>query len=138
MAKLIRPVVAVVVGVILAFVLVVGVEVFSAVVYPPPAEFDGSAEQLHQHVADYPQWVLAICALMWVIIAWISTLVTIRIGGRVAGIIVGLFLVCMVALNISMLPYVMWFEIGMVPAILVAVAIPILRCGRTPQDKKPV
>ena len=49
-----------IVGLFLAFVLIVGVEGFSAVVHPLPEGFGGTMEETCRHVEKYPQWVLAI------------------------------------------------------------------------------
>ena len=53
-------IVGIAVGMVLAFVLVIGVEGFSSVVHPLPAEFKGTMDEMCQHVARYPHWVLGV------------------------------------------------------------------------------
>jgi hypothetical protein len=53
------------VGLGAAFALVVGVGLFSAVVYPLPKDFDGTMEAMCRHVQNYPQWVLAVVVPLW-------------------------------------------------------------------------
>ena len=54
MATVFRSIGAIVAGMLVAFVLVIAVELFSSVVHPLPADFDGSMEQMCEHVARYP------------------------------------------------------------------------------------
>ena len=68
----------------------------------------------------YPDWVLAVAALMWGATAAAATWVASRIGGRLAGAIVTLLLAVALAFNLSMLPYVMWFKIAMPATFFVA------------------
>ena len=53
---------AVVFGMALALALVIGVELFSAVVYPIPADLQGN---IPEHVRRYPHWVLGVVVLAW-------------------------------------------------------------------------
>jgi len=112
-----RTVLGTVAGMALAFALVVVVEMFSAVVHPVPANFDGS---IAEHVRRYPQWVLGIVVLLWGATAAAATWVASRMGGKPAGVIVTLLLASALAFNLSMLPYVMWFKIVMPAAVCVA------------------
>jgi hypothetical protein len=126
MKSAVRTLLAVVAGMALAFVLVVAVELFSAVVHPLPADLDGN---IPEHVRRYPDWVLAVAALMWAATAAAATWVASRIGGRLAGALVTLLLASALAFNLSMLPYVMWFKIAMPAAFCVACLLGI-RYGR--------
>ena len=121
-----RTLLAVVAGLTLAFALVVAVELFSSVVHPLPANFDGN---IPDHVRRYPGWVLGVAALMWAATAAAATWVASRIGGRLAGAIVTLLLAAALAFNLSMLPYVMWFKIAMPAAFFVACLLGI-RTGK--------
>lgn len=94
----------------LAFVLVVAVEAFSAVVHPFPANFDGN---IPAHVRRYPDWVLAVVVPMWSGIALAATWLATRIGNRVAGWIVAALLAWALIFNLTALPYTMWFKIAM-------------------------
>jgi len=117
MKTVVRTLLAVVAGMVLAFVLVVAVEFFSAVVHPFPAGFDGN---IPEHVRRYPGWILGVVVLMWGATAAAATWVAARIGGRLAGALVTLLLASALAFNLSMLPYVMWFKIAMPAAFFVA------------------
>ena len=128
-----RTVLAVVAGMALAFVLVVAVEMFSAVVHPFPPGLDPDAPgSIPEHVRRYPGWILAVCGLMWGATAAAATWVASRIGGRLAGAVVTLLLAAALAFNLSMLPYVMWFKIAMPAAFFVACLIGI-RSGARPR-----
>lgn len=121
MKSAVRTLLAVVAGMTLAFTLVVAVEFFSAVVHPFPPGFDpNSPGSIPEHVRRYPDWVLAVAALMWGATAAAATWVASRIGGRPAGAVVTLLLAAALAFNLSMLPYVMWFKIAMPATFFVA------------------
>lgn len=102
----------IVAGLALAFVLVVAVELFSAVVHPFPEGFEGTEEEICAHVEKYPGWVLAAVVPMWALIVFSSTWVTRKIGGLVASVLVGLLLLVAVGFNQWMLPYPIWFEVA--------------------------
>lgn len=125
MIKVLRVPGSVVVGFVVAFALVIAVELFSAVVHPFPADFSGTPEEMCRHVERYPAWVLAVAAAAWVGTAFVSTWVATRLGGRTAGIILGLFLIWAVGFNVSMLPYPLWFKVSTVVGIPVACLIGI-------------
>lgn len=101
---------AVVAGMALAFVLVMLLEGFSAVVHPFPADFDGNVPE---HVRRYPTWVLAIVVPAWSLTAAAGTWAATRIASRLAGILVALLLAWAIVFNITMLPYAMWFKVVM-------------------------
>ena len=127
MKSVMRTLVAVVAGMALAFVLVVAVELFSAVVHPLPADFDGN---IPEHVRRYPNWILGVVVPMWAATAAAATWVTARLGGRLAGALVTLLLASALAFNLSMLPYVRWFKIAMPAAFFVACLLGIRHGGR--------
>ena len=119
----IRSVVAMFIGLLLAFVLIVGVEGFSAVVYPLPKDFGGTMEEMCRHVERYPRWVLAVVVPMWSLAALVSTWIAQRMGNSYSSAIVGLLLLAALVLNVSMLPYPIWFKVAcllVVPAAIVA------------------
>ena len=132
-----RTVLAVVAGMALAFVLVVAVELFSAVVHPFPPGLDPNAPgSIPEHVRRYPGWILAVCGLMWGATAAAASWVASRIGGRLAGAIVTLLLASALAFNLSMLPYVMWFKIAMPAAFFVACLLGIRYGGPAPAPSR--
>ena len=113
------------VGLAVALVLVIAVELFSSVVHPIPANLAGN---IPEHVRRYPQWVLAVVVPMWGATALAAAWVAARLGNRTAGLVVTVLLVCALLFNLSMLPYVMWFKIVM-PVALVAACIIGVRHG---------
>ena len=133
MTSALRILLAVVAGMALAFALVVAVEMFSAVVHPFPPGFDPNAPgSIPAHVRRYPGWVLAVAGLMWGATAAAAAWVASRIGGRLAGAVVTLLLAAALAFNLSMLPYVLWFKVGMPAAFFVACLLGI-RTGARPR-----
>jgi len=113
MLTALRTFLAVVAGLALAFVLLVAVELFSAVVHPFPSGFQGTMDEMCQHVARYPHWVLGIVVLMWSALTFASVWVATRIAHRGAGITVTVILGLAIVFNIAMLPYTLWFKIVM-------------------------
>jgi hypothetical protein len=111
MATGIRTLAGVIVGILVAFILLIAVELLSAVVHPIPPNFGGTMEEMCQHVARYPDWVLALVVPLWGITAFVSTWLAGRIGGRGAAVFIGLLLLASVVFNISKLPYPIWFKI---------------------------
>jgi hypothetical protein len=117
MATAFRGIAAIIAGMIVAFILVVAVEFFSAVVHPVPPDFGGTMEEMCQHVARYPQWVLAVVVAAWAGTAFASTWISGRLGNRICALLIGLLLLAAVIFNVSMLPYPIWFKILSVLAI---------------------
>ena len=111
--SLVRSVGAVVLGLAVALMLIVGVEFFSSIVHPfPPGVDPTNMEVCRQHVAKYPAWVLAVAALAWVVTTFVSSWLTTRLGtGRhgTHGFVVGLILLALAIMNMSLLPYPVWF-----------------------------
>lgn len=124
--NVIRIVGAIVAAIVVALVLLIAVEFFSAVVHPTPEDFGGSMEEMCEHVAKYPAWVLAVVVPMWGATAFISTWVAKRTGGGVAAIVIALLFITAVLFNISKLPYPMWFKLIIVPVVAGAAAVPCL------------
>lgn len=121
MATVFRAVGAIVAGMLVAFILVVAVELFSAIVHPVPPDFGGSTDEMCKHVERYPPWVLAVVVPAWAGAAFAGTWTTGRLGHRGCALFVGLLLLTAVILNISMLPYPIWFKI--VSLIMISSAI---------------
>jgi hypothetical protein len=119
MAAVIRAFLSILAGMTLAGGLVIAVEGFGAIVHLPPPGFTGTKEEMCEHVARYPHWVLAVVVAAWSATAFASTWVATRLGRRIPGVIVGLLLILAVAFNVSMLPYAIWFKV----AVLIGVAV---------------
>jgi len=123
MKTALRTVAAVIAGLLVAFVLVSAVELLSNVVHPLPEDFGGTMEEMCRHVENYPNWILAIAVLLWGVTALVGTWIAQRIGNLYSAVIVGLILLAALVLNISMLPYPIWFKIAnllVIPAASVA------------------
>jgi hypothetical protein len=104
MAAVIRAVLSILAGLTLAGGMVIAVELFGAIVHPTPSGFTGTKEEMCEHVARFPQWVLAVVVVAWSATAFVSTWVATRLGRRLPGRIVALVLLCAVIFNVSMLP----------------------------------
>ena len=101
-----------VIGLFLAFVLIVGVEGFSAVLHPLPKDFGGTMEEMCRHVERSPTWVLAAAVPMWGAAAFAGAWTARRIGNLWSFAIVGLLVLAGLLFNISKLPYPMWFKVA--------------------------
>jgi hypothetical protein len=123
MKAALRTLAAVFIGLFVAFVLIVAVELFGDVVHPLPKDFEGTMEEMCRHVERYPQWVLAVVVPMWGLAALVSTWIAQRIGNLYSAGVVGLLLLSGLVFNISKLPYPIWFKIVnllVIPAAIVA------------------
>ena len=123
MSTALRTLAGILVGMFVAIVLVVGVELLSAVVHPPPEGFGGTEEEMFRHVERYPQWVLAVAVVAWAVTAFVSAWTAKKIGNLWSFAIVGLLLLAALVFNLLELPYPMWFKIAnllVIPAAIVA------------------
>jgi hypothetical protein len=121
MQAVLRSLAAVLAGLLVSFILVVAVELFSAVAHPLPEDFGGTTLEMCQHVERYPQWVLAVVVPAWAVAAFAGTGTARKIGNPYSSAIVGLLLLAALVLNISMLPYPTWFKIANLLALPAAV-----------------
>ena len=122
---LLRTMAAFAVGVLVSFALIFGVEVLSNLVHPFPIGFEGTKEEICHHVARYPSWVLGVVVVAWGLTAAIGTWIAQRMGGFHAATALGLLLIAGVAMNISMLPYPIWFKVVIMIAVPIAVLVGI-------------
>ena len=120
---------AVVAALAVAFILVVAVELFSAVVHPLPPDFDGTMDQMCQHVARYPHWVLAVVVAAYAATALAATWIAGRFGNLGCALVVGLLLSAALVFNVSMLPYPIWFKIAALIAIPAAIVYGLYLSG---------
>ena len=127
-----RTVAAILAGLLLAFALVVAVEMFSAVVHPFPEDFGGTTEEVCQHVERYPPWVLAVVVPMWAGTAFAGVWTAQKVGNLPAAAIVALLLLAALVSNLAMLPYPLWFKIACLLAIPAAMMIGIGRFRHMP------
>jgi hypothetical protein len=129
MVSVMRTLLAVVVGMAVALALVMGVELFSAVVYPIPADLHGN---IPEHVRRYPHWVLGVVVLAWGAISTTATWVASRIGNPFAGTVVALLLAWALIFNLTKLPYTLWFKIVMFGVFPIASLLGITHGKRIP------
>ena len=127
-------VVAIVAAATVVLVLLIAVEAFSAVVHPFPEDFGGTTEEICLHVERYPHWVLAVVVPAWAAAAFAGVWLAQRIGNLVSATIIGLLLVASLVLNISMLPYPLWFKM----ATLVTVPAAVILGTRLGHPKRPL
>src|SRR6202008_3402507 len=92
-----------------------------------PPDFDGTMEEMCEHVARYPPWVLAVVVPAWVGTAFVGTWIAGRLGNRGAASFVGLLLLAALVFNVSMLPYAIWFKSACMIAIPSAIVAGIWR-----------
>jgi hypothetical protein len=123
MKAALRALAAVFAGLLVAFILVAAVELYSSVVHPLPEDFGGTTEEVCQHVQRCPPWLLAVAVPAWAVAAFASTWTAQRMGNLYPSVTVGLLLLAALISNISMLPYPIWFKIVtllVIPAAMVA------------------
>lgn len=124
---LVKTITGIAAGLVCGFLLLIGVELASAVLYPFPEGFDGSQAATCHHVENYPAWVLAIVVPMWGATAFASAWVALKLGNWLAAGVIGLLLLSMLALNQWMLPYPIWFEVANFLVMPLAMAIVVWR-----------
>lgn len=130
MFTVLRALLGIFLGAVAVFVLVVAVEMFSSVVHPFPEGMDlNDKEEMCNHVARYPDWVLAAVVGLWGFTAFLGTWIAQRIGSYWASGVVAALLLWAVLFNLSMLPYAVWFKVVMPMAVVMAIA-GALRLGR--------
>ena len=133
MNSILRTIVSVGVGLITAFLLLILVEAFSAVVHPVPEGFSHTPEEMCRHIENYPPWVLAAVVPMWGGTGFLSVWLTGKIGNLSSVVIVSALLLAAVVANIIMLPYPSWFSIASPLVALFAMA----SAGRRTFARKP-
>jgi hypothetical protein len=114
---------AIIAGLLSAFVLIFLVELFGEAVHPTPADSKGTMEEVCAHVASFPTWALAVVVGFWGATAFVSTWIAQIIGNRVSAGVIGLLLLAALVLNLSMLPYPIWFKVSTVVVISAAVVL---------------
>jgi hypothetical protein len=130
MAIILRAFGGIVAAMLVAFVLLIAVEFFSSVVHPTPPDFQGTMEEMCQHVERYPHWVLAVVVPAWAGTALASTWIAGRLGGRGCALVIGVLLLAGLVFNVSMLPYPIWFKIVSLIAIPLAIVSGVYLTGQ--------
>ena len=115
MGTILRSMSAVIAGLIVAGVFVIGVEWMSSILHPfPPGADPTDLETCRAHVARYPAGVLMLASLGWGLGTLASSWVATRLGPRrraAHGIAIGLILLALAVANMAVLPYPAWFWI---------------------------
>lgn len=116
---IVRSVGSVIAGLIVALVLVIGVEGLSSILHPfPPGIDPNDFEACKAHVARYPAGVLVLLGVvLWGTTVFVSSWVATRLGtGRhlAHGLVVGAILLAAAVFNMAMLPYPSWFWINLI------------------------
>ncbi|CAG1000696.1 hypothetical protein PHYC_02857 [Phycisphaerales bacterium] len=112
-----------VLGLVVAMALVTGVEVVNGILHPPPAGFQGTHEEVCTLVESYPAWLLVTSGVAWAFTAFLGTWIAKRIGGRGAGLTVGLLLLAGAVYNVLVYPYPLWFKGGVLVGMVVGVLV---------------
>jgi hypothetical protein len=115
---ILRSVGSVIAGLIVAFILVIAVEVIGSNLHPfPPGIDPNDMEACKAHVAKFPAYVLALVVPLWGATVFVSSWLATRLGtGRhpAHGFVVGAIQFVAVAFNMSLLPYPIWFWINLI------------------------
>ncbi len=115
--SILRSIGAVVLSLVVAFVLLIAVELLSSILHPWPENFSGTREEVERQVATYPSWILAFLGgAGWGGIMFLITWLATRLGAgrhRGHGLCIGAVFLGLVIMNMSMLPYPFWFWIFM-------------------------
>ena len=104
---------ALIASLFVAILLLAGIEWIGTIVYPFPADFAGTREEVMAHVANYPTLILAsLGGLGWAITMVIATWLATRFSSSrhpAYGAGIGLLLLAGAIFNMAMLPYPVWF-----------------------------
>ena len=130
MTTVFRTIGSIVAAMLVVFILVVAVEMFSAIVYPVPPDFDGTMEEMCKHVEGYPHWVLAVVVPAWAATALAGTWIAGRLGNLGSAVFVGLLLMAAAGFNILELPYPAWFKVVSLIVIPLAIAAGVYGSSR--------
>ena len=123
MITFLRALLGIFLGAVAVFVLVMAVEMFSSVVHPFPEGMDlNDMEEMCEHVARYPDWVLAAVVGLWGFSAFLGTWIAQKVGSYWASGVEAALILWAVLFNLSMLPYAVWFKVVMPMAVVVAIA----------------
>lgn len=132
---ILRTIGAVLAAVFVVFLLLILVELYSSVVHPLPPGFQPTQQEMCDHVARYPHWVLATVVPMWAAISFIGVWIAGRWGRRLGAGVIAMLLLAALGMNVLMLPYPLWFKIVQPMAIIAAIAAAF---RSTPDRRAPI
>lgn len=116
MGAILRSAGAVIAGLFVAGLLVIGVEWMSSILHPfPPGADPTDLATCRAHVARYPAGVLMLGSLGWGLSTLAGSWLATRLGSKrkaAHGVTVGLILLALAVVNMAMLPYPAWFWIS--------------------------
>jgi len=134
----VRTVVAVVVGTVVAFVLVGVIEAVGELAYPPPAGVDFRAPgQLASYMERLPAGALAFVLAAWIVATFAGGLVAAWIArprAALAAAIVGALVLAATIMNVVLIPHPAW----MVAAGVAGIAVAAWLAGRLMRVAQPV
>jgi hypothetical protein len=130
MPPVVRTVIAVVVGTVVAFVLVGVIEAIGEFVYPPPAGVDfGKPDQLASYMQRLPGGALAFVLAAWIVATFLGGLVAAwiaRTRTALVAAIVGALVLAATIMNFVLIPHPPW----MIGAGVLGIAIAAYLAGR--------
>lgn len=110
-----RNVAAAVIGLVVAFVLIMAIEKVGHVIYPPPPDLDFSDPQaVRPYIATLPILALLFPIFAWMIGTFSGSLVACSIGtARPLGfaVIVGGLVIAGTVANLIVIPHPLWFSV---------------------------
>ncbi len=113
MRAVIRSVLAVLVGAIVAGILIAVVEAIGHLVYPPPPGIDPTdPESLRTAIGSVPVGALVAVLVAWAIGTFAGSWLAARIAGRAGmahGMVVGLLMLAAGVANMLIIPHPLWF-----------------------------
>ena len=106
---------AVLLGLVIAFAMVIGIEGFGAVYHPFPPDVDPTDFAVcAAHVARFPDWILAVSSVGWTLTVVASSWTATRLGTErhpAHGLGLGGFLLGLAVFNMVILPYPIGFKV---------------------------
>ena len=134
MSPAVRGVVAVILGLLLAFAIAFAVDAVNAKIYPPPPGVDlADPESVKAMMAVMPRAALVVVLAGWFVSALLGTAVAARFA-RPAGwppLTVGILLLAAAVMNMYVIPHPVWFWVVGVATYPVATGLGA-RLGGTP------
>lgn len=113
MKSILQNMTAVVASIFVGILLLAAIEFLGTILYPFPSDFAGTREEVAQHVANYPVWILALLGgAGWGITMFITTGLATRLNANrlpAYGVGVGILLLAGAIFNMAMLPYPIWY-----------------------------
>jgi MFS family permease len=119
---MIRNILAVAAGALVAFCLIYLLESAGHLVHPLPAGVDpNNPDQLREHIKTLPAGAFALVLAAWLLATLVGGWVAARIGrNRNLALVVGALVLAGAVANMAMLPHPLWFVVVAVAGIVAA------------------